>query len=141
MKLKSVKSFIRSHFMLNDNYQFYDMLRNIKVRSSSDIIEGQKINIRIFQIPPKTSGLYFVDIVNNGSIAKRKIKFVRTLSAIFKIPQSSIIIKDTQKCKHKPKTKKKLRITFTTCDSYDGIKFAYQKLKIDGRFYYIKPVE
>ena len=141
MKLKSVKNFVRSHFMLNDNYQFYDMLRNMKVRSSSDIIEGQKINIRIFQIPPKTSGLYFVDIVNNGSIAKRKIKFARTLSAIFKIPQSSIIIKDTQKCKHKPKTKKKLRITFTTCDSYDGIKFAYQKLKIDGRFYYIKPVE
>ena len=141
MKLKCLKKFVRNHFVINDNHQFYENNTKIKVRSSCNIVKGQQIKIHLFQIPPKTSGLYFVDIVNNGSIAKRKIKFVRTLSAIFKIPQSSIIIKDTQKCKHKPKTKKKLRITFTTCDGYDGIKFAYQKLKIDGRFYYIKPVE
>ena len=140
-KLKCLKKFVRNHFVINDNHQFYENNTKIKVRSSCNIVKGQQIQIHLFQIPLKTSGLYYCDIVNNASIAKIRFKFLRTLSAKFNILQNNIVIKDIQKCKHKQATKKKLRITFTTSDNYDGLKCAYKKFKMDGKFYYIKPVK
>ena len=108
MKLKCLKKFVRNHFMINDNHQFYENNTKIKVRSSCNIVKGQQMQIHLFQIPLITPGLYYCDIVNNASIAKIRFKFLRTLSAKFNILQNNIVIKDIQKCKHKKETKKKV---------------------------------
>ena len=94
MKLKCLKKFVRNHFVINDNHQFYENNTKIKVRSSCNIVKGQQIQIHLFQIPPKTSGFYYCDIVNDANIAKIRFKFLRTLSAKFSIPQNAIVIND-----------------------------------------------